>query len=410
MSYNNLFKTAISKLKTNGNYRIFNYINREVGTFPQGKYNNKNISFFCSNDYLNMAHDKSVINTIKKTVEKHGCGAGGTRNISGSNNFHKQLETMIGEQHNKKALLFPSCYIANYSVFSTIKHLIPNCHIFSDEKNHASIILGIKNVGLNKSIFQHNNIDDLFKKIKKIDPSIPKLIVFESVYSMSGNIAPIEEFIDISKRYNALTFVDEVHAIGLYGTGGRGIVNKLHLEENIDILSGTLGKAYGLSGGYISANETIIDCIRSYSPEFIFTTAPPPSLCTGAMQSINIVQSKQGDIKREILFNNITYLKSELERVNINILKTGYNDDTHIICIVIGDTNKCREVSNILLQEYNIYIQPINYPTVSVGEEVLRITLSPSHTYRDIDYLVDSLKKMDISHYISHSHNSHNSN
>jgi len=365
-----------------------------VDKFPNGYLDNKKVKMFCSNDYLNMAHHKQVIKTMQTTLETTGTGAGGTRNISGSNNYHKKLETTLGNLHSKDAILFKSCYTANSGFFNTIKKIIPDCTVFSDEKNHASMILGIKNANLNKVIFNHNCVNDLENKLKIMDYNKPKLLAFESIYSMSGNVAPIKKFTELATKYNCMTFVDEVHAIGMYGNGGRGIVNELELEDNIDVISGTLGKAYGIIGGYIAGNNSIIDCIRSYSPEFIFTTAPPPVTCAGAIESINILLGEEGDIKRSKMKHNISYLKNRLKSSNIPILETDSNKNTHIVCIIIGNPIKCKKMSDILLKDFNIYIQAINYPTVDKGKELLRITLSPMHTKSDIEYLVNSLKKI----------------
>lgn len=392
--YRNIFSNKINTLKYNGEYRIFNYLDRNVSKYPNILINNKNKLLFCSNDYLNMSHHPLVINEMRNTIQLYGCGSGGTRNISGSHNLHKSLEHTMKNIHKyKDSLIFPSCYTSNIGLFSTLKNIIPNIEIFSDEKNHASIINGIRYNQMNKQIFKHNNILDLEEKLNNSTQEY-KLIVVESIYSMNGNRTPLNEISQLAKKYNTLLMVDEVHSLGLYGSLGNGVISEMNLDNQVDIITGTYGKAVGLGGGYVSAKKELIDCIRNISPEFIFTTSPTPSLINGIIKSLEIINSNRGQYKRNDMFNKVHYLRQCLTENNINYLKTEYNQDTHITCIVIGNSNECMQISNSLLNHYGIYIQPINYPTVEKGGELLRITLSPKHSYSNIDYLVDSLSKI----------------
>jgi 5-aminolevulinate synthase len=393
LKYKNIMKKYLNNLKLSGQYRDFKYMYRPIKKYPQVSINNKNILICCSNDYLNMTHNLEVIKEVNKSINKYGVGSGGTRNISGSHKYHNHLENKMKSIHKgKDSLIFTSCYNANLGLFSIIKKIIPDAKIFSDEDNHASIINGIKYNNLNKCIFKHNCMDNLQVKLEKPFSS-SKIIIVESVYSMNGDVAPLKKIINLAKKYKALVIVDEVHSIGLYGNG-RGLVDELGLNNEVDIITGTYGKAIGLQGGYVSGCPEFIDLIRNTCPEFIFTTSTNPSNCKGIIKSLNILTSVEGDNMRKLLFDNIEYLRNGLDKLNINYYKSGYNKNTHITCIIIGDSYNCKNISEILLKEHKIYIQPIIYPTVKSSGSLLRITLSNSHSKKDIDNLLNALKKV----------------
>ncbi len=396
MDYNKIFEAAIKNLQTEGRYRTFANLQRVRGQFPYAIYkdekkNEKKIAIWCSNDYLGMGQNEKIIKETKKALKKMGAGAGGTRNISGTNSPLVKLENSLANLHQKqKALIFTSGYISNQASIATIAKLLDaktdnGCIIFSDEKNHASMIAGIKNSEVKKHIFKHNDIEDLEELLKQYDKTQAKLICFESVYSMDGDIAPIKEIIALAKKYNALTYIDEVHGVGLYGENGAGICQTLNVMDQVDIIEGTLAKAFGIMGGYISANKIIIDAVRSYAPDFIFTTALPPSLCAGALASVEHLKTSQ--VERQNLQIQVEKTKSALLEIGLPILKT----KTHIIPLMVGDSKKCKLASEILLEKYDIYIQAINYPTVNKGEERLRITASPFHNDEMIEKLKNAL-------------------
>ena len=391
MNYKKFFTDSIYNLKQSGEYRVFRNIGRLAGSFPIAEHDNllkkENITVWCSNDYLGMGQHPFVFEAIERAMKKTGAGSGGTRNISGTNRYHIALENEISEMHNKEAsLLFTSGYVANDSALSILGSKLENCAIFSDEKNHASIINGIRNSKAEKFIFKHNNINHLETLIKNIDINRPKLIVFESVYSMDGDFTPIKSFIKIAKKYNSLTYLDEVHAVGLYGSTGGGVAQDQNVMENIDIINGTLAKAFGLIGGYVSSSKMVIDFIRSFSPGFIFTTSIPPALAAGAIASIRYVKDNQQ--LRDKLKEKCLLIKEKLLAANIPFLKT----KSHIIPIIIGDSKLCKKAADELLENHKVYLQPINYPTVPRGEERLRITPSPLHTDQMIEDLINALE------------------
>jgi 5-aminolevulinate synthase len=387
--YNQEFQKSLENLKKQNRYREFIELARISGESPYAlNAKGEKIIMWCSNDYLALGQNKEVSNTFKDAIDKYGVGAGGTRNISGNSAPLVKLEKKIADFHSKEAgLVFTSGYIANETTISTIAKILPGLVIFSDNHNHASIIEGIVHSGAKKHVFKHNDPEDLESHLKQYPKSQKKLIIFESVYSMTGNIAPIKEIVSLAKKYNCLTYIDEVHAVGLYGKGGRGVANQLGLEKEIDIIQGTFAKAFGLVGGYVSANKEVIDSIRSFAPAFIFTTAMPPAQAEAIIKIIDII--KEADDLREIFWSKVKLLKQKLKDVEIDVFK----NPGHIIPIMIRDAKKCKEVSDKLLKR-GLYIQPINYPTVAVGNERLRVTINPNHSEVMMDELVKNIKSL----------------
>ena len=390
--YKKIFRESLDELKNDGNYRIFADLEKIAGNFPQAlNYKDNSVSevtVWCSNDYLGMSQNDIVIESMIEAVKKVGAGSGGTRNISGTNHYHVLLERELCYLHQKEAaLLFNSGYLANQATLSTLGKKLPDCVFFSDEKNHASMIQGMRNSGAKKIIFEHNNINDLENKLK-INKSKSKVIVFESVYSMDGNFSPIKEICDLAEKYNALTFLDEVHAVGIYGKRGAGVAEERGVMERIDVIQGTLAKAFGVIGGYITGNRELIDFIRSFASGFIFTTSLPPCIAAGAYSSIRHL--KFSDKEREKMFFIVNKLKSFLKKNEIPFLDNG----SHIVPVIIGDAKLCKKASNILLDNYKIYVQPINHPTVPKGTERLRITASPNHTEKMVKDLANALKNV----------------
>ena len=393
MKYAAFFKKELKKLKDEGLYRSFREIDRPIKKFPKADEfkNNKerDVEVWCSNDYLNMSQHPEVVNETVKTLLEIGTGSGGTRNISGTSSFHTSLETKLANLHNKEnALLFSSAYIANQSTLWTLVKKIKNLEIFSDELNHASLIQGIKNSGASCHIFQHNDVDHLESILQTTDPNHPKLIVFESLYSMEGIRSPIIKIVEIAKKYNAMTYLDEVHSVGLYGEKGKGIAVEMKVDQDIDIINGTLAKAFGQMGGYIAANNEIIDYIRSFSPGFIFTTSICPSIAAGANKAIEIVSlADQLGIK---IHDNASTMRQLLESIAIPYIDT----NSHIIAVMINDPFLCKKVSEKLIDDHGIYAQPIFYPTVPKGLERLRITVTPKHRKEHIENMVKCLDKV----------------
>ena len=390
--YKKIFRESLDELKNDGNYRIFADLEKIAGNFPQAlNYKDNSVSevtVWCSNDYLGMSQNDIVIESMIEAVKKVGAGSGGTRNISGTNHYHVLLERELCYLHQKEAaLLFNSGYLANQATLSTLGKKLPDCVFFSDEKNHASMIQGMRNSGAKKIIFDHNNLNDLENKLK-INKSKSKVIVFESVYSMDGNFSPIKEICDLAEKYNALTFLDEVHAVGIYGKRGAGVAEDRGVMERIDVIQGTLAKAFGVIGGYITGNRDLIDFIRSFASGFIFTTSLPPCIAAGAYSSIRHL--KFSDKERKKMFFIVNKLKSFLKKNEIPFLDNG----SHIVPVIIGDAKLCKKASNILLDNYKIYVQPINHPTVPKGTERLRITASPNHTERMVKDLANALKNV----------------
>jgi len=393
MNYNKYFTGALNSLKNEGRYRVFNDIKRTLGNFPNAIHysdsEEKEVSVWCSNDYLGMGQNKNVLTAMHEAIDSSGAGSGGTRNISGTSHYHVLLEKELADLHNKEgALLFTSGYISNEASLSTIASILPNCVVLSDELNHASMIQGIKNSKAERFIFNHNDPEHLDKILKTFHPDRPKLVAFESVYSMDGDIAPIKELCEVSKANNALTYLDEVHAVGMYGPRGGGIAEREGLMDELDIIEGTLAKAYGTMGGYIASNKNIIDVIRSFASSFIFTTSLPPAIAAGALASVKYL--KKSSLERNIHQTRAKSLKEKLRQTGIVVMPS----ESHIVPILVGDPILCKKASDMLLSDFSIYVQPINYPTVPKGKERLRITPSPLHDEKMIDYLVESLKKV----------------
>ena len=390
IDYLEIFQKSLDKLKYEGNYRVFADLEKLAGNFPQAlNYKDNSVSevtVWCSNDYLGMSQNQDVLESMTDALKKVGAGSGGTRNISGTNHYHVLLERELCYLHQKEAaLLFNSGYLANQATLSTLGKKIPNCIFFSDEKNHASMIQGIKNSGAKKVIFKHNNLDDLEKNLIKFSKSQPKIIAFESVYSMDGDFAPIKSICNLAQKYNALTFLDEVHAVGIYGERGAGVSERDKVMDQVDIIQGTLAKAFGVIGGYITAKKETIDFVRSFSSGFIFTTSLPPCIAAGAYASIRHLKFSSSE--REKLFKVVSDLKNALKKNNIPFI----DNKSHIIPVIIGDPMLCKKASQMLLDDFQVYVQPINYPTVPKGEERLRITASPQHTSKMIKKLVTAL-------------------
>ena len=393
MNYDRYFNRALEALHEEGRYRIFTDLARQVGRFPKALDYSHNppreITVWCSNDYLGMGQNQHVTTAMKHAIETLGAGAGGTRNISGTHHLIIELETELADLHNKEgALVFTSGYVSNEATISTLGRVLPDCLILSDELNHASMIAGVKNSGATKRIWRHNDLEHLEQLLKEAGELRPKLIAFESVYSMDGDIAPIKEICDLADRYNALTYLDEVHAVGMYGKRGGGIADQLELMERVDIIEGTLAKAFGIMGGYVTASSTIIDTIRSYAPGFIFTTSLPPAIAAGATASIRHL--KTANDLREKHQEQVAKLKAKLTEAKLPILPT----ETHIVPLMVCDPLLCKAASDRLMEKHGIYIQPINYPTVTRGTERLRITPSPLHDDAMINELVNAVTEV----------------
>lgn len=391
MDYSSFFHKSLEHLKLEGRYRYFKKIERCCGDFPhaylyQQDLAKEKIIVWCGNDYLGMSQNPHVIEAMKATIDKVGTGSGGTRNISGTTIFHEQLEHEIASLHGKEsALVFTSGYVANEATLTTLGRMLPNCAYISDADNHASIIQGIRYSGAEKHIFKHNDLTDLENCLKKIDHARPKIIVFESIYSMSGNVAPIGEICRLARQYNALTYLDEVHGVGMYGEHGAGVAEQMHLMEEVDIIQGTLGKAFGLIGGYIAAKKEITDFIRSFASGFIFTTSLPPCIAAGAVASIQYL--KTHDKERRQQQENVANLKRQFQARGIHFL----DNKSHIVPVIIGDAHTCKELADYLLTKHHVYVQPINYPTVPKGTERLRLTPSAVHTPAMVDHLVQAV-------------------
>ncbi|SMP20608.1 5-aminolevulinate synthase [Roseibium denhamense] len=391
MDYNGFFRSELDFLREDGNYRTFAELERHCGNFPNASWHNGagDVKIWCSNDYLGMGQHPTVLAAMHEALDRCGAGAGGTRNISGNTHDHALLEAEIADLHNKDAaLLFTSGYVANWSALGTLAARIPDCVVLSDALNHASMIEGIRHSRAKKVIWKHNDLEDLEEKLAELPAGQPKLIAFESVYSMDGDIAPIREICDLADRYGAMTYLDEVHAVGLYGARGAGIAERDGVMDRITVVEGTLGKAFGVVGGYIAASAELCDFVRSFASGFIFTTALPPSVAAGAAASIRHLKCSSEERRRQQ--ENVAAVRRRLDEIGLPHL----DNPSHIIPVMVGDPVKCKFISDVLLKDYGIYIQPINYPTVPKGSERLRITPSPVHSQEDIAHLVTALESL----------------
>ncbi|MEG3181939.1 5-aminolevulinate synthase [Sphingomonas sp. LT1P40] len=379
VDYSRVFSSAIDRLHAEGRYRVFIDILRNKGSYPNarcfaGHNGPKPITVWCSNDYLAMGQHPAVIAAMEEALHDVGAGSGGTRNIGGNTHYHINLENELADLHDKEAaLLFTSGYVSNEATLSTLAKVLPGCIVYSDELNHASMIAGIRNSGCEKRVFRHNDLAHLEELLAADDPSVPKLIAFESVYSMDGDVAPIHAICDLADKYNALTYLDEVHAVGMYGARGGGISERDAAAARLTIIEGTLGKAFGVMGGYIAADRTIIDVIRSYAPGFIFTTSLSPVLVAGALASVRHL--KASSVERDGQQAAAATLKVMFADAGLPVM----DSTTHIVPLMVGDPVKAKRISDILLAEYGVYVQPINYPTVPRGTERLRFTPGPAH-------------------------------
>ena len=402
MDYNDIFASKIEGLKAEGRYRTFAPLERICGEFPKAVYtgpdgSKKIVTIWCSNDYLGMGQNPVVLKAMKDAVDQFGAGAGGTRNISGTTKLHIDLEVSLADLHHKEAaLVFSSGYIANEGALSTILKLLENPIVFSDELNHASMIHGIRSSGCDKIIYRHNDVEHLEQLLKAADLSRPKVIAFESVYSMEGDIAPIAQICDLAERYNAMTYLDEVHAVGLYGRRGGGVAEQEGLLDRIDMIEGTFGKAYGLMGGFITGRKETVDAIRSCASSFIFTTSLPPAVLAGALASVEYL--KTSEIERMRAHRNAAHLKSLFDKQGLPYLK----GESHIVPLIVGEPTCCKMITDILMDQHDIYIQPINYPTVPRGTERMRLTATAAHSKQDIEKMAGVLGDLYAGNHMLH--------
>ena len=391
MDYAAHFAKALDKVRAEGRYRVFADILRSRGAFPSADHvdadgTRRPITVWCSNDYLGMGQNPRVLAAMHEAVDTVGAGSGGTRNISGTTHYHVELEHELADLHGKEAaLLFTSAFVANDTTLATLQTLLPGCVVLSDAKNHASMIAGIRHGGGEKRIFANNDLDDLERHLKSIDPARPKIIAFESVYSMDGSIAPIAAICDLAEKYGALTYIDEVHAVGMYGPRGGGVAERDGQMNRIDIINGTLAKGFGVMGGYIAASRDVCDAIRSFAPGFIFTTSIAPAVAAGALASVRHLKVSQ--IERARHQERAAMLKRKLKAAGIPML----DNPSHIVPVLVGNPVHCKMVTDALLDRFGIYVQPINYPTVPRGTERLRLTPTPFHTNEHMDRLAEAL-------------------
>ncbi|MGQ0661841.1 5-aminolevulinate synthase [Sphingosinicella sp.] len=393
MNYEALFKDALDALRAEGRYRIFAELERKAGQFPHAtRYahgGTGDVTVWCSNDYLGMGQHPKVLAAMHETLDACGAGAGGTRNISGTTHSHVLLERELADLHGKEsALLFTSGYVSNWAALGTLAAKLPDCAVFSDAGNHASMIEGIRHSRAERHVFRHNDPEDLDRLLSLVEPGRAKLVAFESVYSMDGDIAPIGEILDVCEKHKAMSYIDEVHAVGLYGPRGGGVAEERGLMDRITVIEGTLGKAFGVMGGYIAGSAALCDFIRSFASGFIFTTALPPALAAGACASVRHL--KESRVEREAHRDRVATVRARLKAIGIPML----DNPSHIIPVMVGDPHHAKMISDWLLDTHGIYVQPINYPTVARGTERLRITPSPVHSEADIDKLVGALSEI----------------
>lgn len=394
MDFNRFFADKLAGLVEAGNYRVFADLERKAGAFPKALRHREDgttheVTVWCSNDYLGMGQHPSVTAAMHEAIDKCGTGAGGTRNISGTNHYHVKLENELADLHGKEdALIFTSGYVSNWAALGTLLTKIPNIICYTDALNHASMIEGIRHSRCEKRIFRHNDVAHLEELMAQDDPNAPKLVAFESVYSMDGDIAPIEDICDVADKFGALKYIDEVHAVGMYGPRGGGVAEREGIMHRLDVIEGTLGKAFGVMGGYITGSKNLIDFVRSFASGFIFSTALPPAVAAGATASIKHL--KESRVEREAQKCNVAAVRAAFDKRGIPHMP----NPSHIVPVMVGDASKCKWISDILLERHGIYVQPINYPTVPVGTERLRITPTPAHSPEDIAHLVSSLSEL----------------
>jgi 5-aminolevulinate synthase len=394
MDFEGHFKSQLDTLHDAGNYRVFADIERQAGQFPRATRHrpdgtSHDVTVWCSNDYLGMGQHPKVTGAMHAAIDKCGTGAGGTRNISGTNHYHVVLERELADLHGKEAaLIFTSGYVSNWAALGTLGAKIPGLIIYSDSLNHASMIEGIRHSKAERRVWRHNDVRHLAELMAADDPEAPKMVAFESVYSMDGDIAPIKDILDVADRFGAMTYLDEVHGVGMYGTRGGGVAEREGLMHRVTVIEGTLGKAFGVMGGYITGSTALIDFVRSFSSGFIFTTALPPALAAGAAASI--AHLKESQEERALHQSNVAKVRRGLERAGIPYMP----NPSHIVPVMVGNAAKCKWISDVLLETYGIYVQPINYPTVPVKTERLRITPTPAHSDQDIKHLVSSLSDL----------------